>query len=103
MTYAIGSDLEGVNLGNFKYAIDPMLKNSIPAGTSFSKDKALDTTKFVGVVVHNEAIAMPMNLMQTTQVIEQNTANPRFITKYQFGIGTLRPELIIGLVETKIA
>ncbi len=98
MEYAITTDLVGVNLGNFKYTIDPMLFNSIPAGTSFSKDKALDTSKFVGVVVHNEAIAMPINIMETTQVINPENANPRFITKYQFGFGIIRPTLVYGLV-----
>ncbi len=100
LPYAIGSDLEGVNLGNFKYAIDPMLYNSIPAGTSFSKDKALDTSAFVGIIVHNEAVAMPVNIMETTQVINPENANPRFITKYQFGFGIIRPDLIYGLVQT---
>ncbi|MGL5204851.1 MAG: hypothetical protein ACRC63_01215 [Metamycoplasmataceae bacterium] len=96
----LAEDLVGVQLGNFKYFIDNMINNSIPLGTSFSKDKALDTTNFAGVLLHNEAVAMPLNYNGITMVIDPVTANPRYIAKYQFGIGLVRPDLICGLVKT---
>ena len=74
-----------------------MLQNNIPLGTSFSADTALDTTNFVGFIAHKEAIAFPINLMTTTQTINPENGNPRFITKYQFGMGILRPDLIVAL------
>ena len=93
----IEETLEGQQLGLLKYFTDPMLQNNIPAGTSFSKDTALNTENFVGFIAHKEAIAFPINLMTTTQTINPDNGNPRFITKYQFGMGILRPDLIIGL------
>lgn len=93
----IEDTLEGQQLGLLKYFTDPMLQNNIPAGTSFSKDTALNTENFVGFIAHKEAIAFPINLMTTTQTINPDNGNPRFITKYQFGMGILRPDLIIGL------
>ena len=93
----IEDTLEGQQLGLLKYFTDPMLQNNIPAGASFSADTALDTTNFVGFIAHKEAIAFPINLMTTTQTINPDNGNPRFITKYQFGMGILRPDLIIGL------
>ena len=77
-----------------------MLQNNIQLGTSFSKDTALDTTNFVGFIAHKEAIAFPINLMTTTQTINPDNGNPRFITKYQFGMGILRPDLIVALRKT---
>lgn len=98
--YVIAKDLKGVQIGVFKYLIDDMFNNSIPAGTSFSKDKALDTTNFVGAVIHNEAIAMPVNFTSLKAVIDPDNGNPRFIAKYQFGIEMIRPDLVYGLVKT---
>lgn len=93
----IEDTLEGQQLGLLRYFTDPMLQNEIPTGTSFSKDTALDTTNFVGFIAHREAIAFPINLMTTTQTINPDNGNPRFITKYQFGMGILRPDLIVAL------
>lgn len=93
----IEDTLEGQQLGLLKYFTDPMLQNNIAQGTSFSKDTALDTTNFVGFIAHKEAIAFPINLMTTTQTINPDNGNPRFITKYQFGMGILRPDLIVAL------
>lgn len=83
--------------GGIYYYLDKMLGNKIDAGTSFSKDKTLDTTKFIGFIIHNEAIAMPFNLQQVVQVIDQDDANIRVICKYQFGIGMLRPHLVYSI------
>ena len=93
----IEETLEGQQLGLLKYFTDPMLQNEIPKGTSFSKDTGLDTRNFVGFIAHREAIAFPINLMTTTQTINPDNGNPRFITKYQFGMGILRPDLIVAL------
>lgn len=93
----IEETLEGQQLGLLKYFTDPMLQNNIAQGTSFSKDTALNTENFVGFIAHKEAIAFPINLMTTTQTINPDNGNPRFITKYQFGMGILRPDLIVAL------
>ena len=93
----IEDTLEGQQLGLLKYFTDPMLQNNIAQGTSFSKDTALNTENFVGFIAHKEAIAFPINLMTTTQTINPDNGNPRFITKYQFGMGILRPDLIVAL------
>lgn len=93
----IEDTLEGQQLGLLKYFTDPMLQNEIRVGTSFSKDTALNTENFVGFIAHKEAIAFPINLMTTTQTINPDNGNPRFITKYQFGMGILRPDLIVAL------
>ena len=98
----VKDDLVGYKLGaGLYYYLDPMLGNKIPAGTSFSKDKDLDTSDFVGFIIHNEAIAMPMNIRQVVNVINPDTANTRLICKYQFGIGWVRPWLCFSI--TKVA
>lgn len=96
----IEDTLEGQQLGLLRYFTDPMLQNNIAQGTSFSKDTALNTENFVGFIAHREAIAFPINLMNTTQTINPDNGNPRFITKYQFGMGILRPDLIVALKKS---
>lgn len=96
----IEETLEGQQLGLLKYFTDPMLQNTIAQGTSFSKDTALNTENFVGFIAHKEAIAFPINLITTTQTINPDNGNPRFITKYQFGMGILRPDLIVALKKS---
>lgn len=94
----VAKDLVGYQLGGgLYYYIDKMLGNKIDTGTSFSKDTALDTSKFMGFFIHNEAIAMPFSYMGTTQIPDPDTANPRFICKYQYGLGILRPTLIYSI------
>lgn len=94
----VAKDLVGTQLGGgIYYYLDSLLGNKIDRGTAFSKDKDLDTTKFVGFVIHNEAIAMPFNLQSINQVVDQDNANPRFIAKYQFGTGMLRPHLVYSI------
>lgn len=97
--WVISKTLSGNQIGNIKYTVDPMLNNNIPAGSSFSKDKALDFTKIYGFLFHNEAIAMPINVEQIWQGVNPDNANPRFIAKYQFGIGILRPKLIYKIID----
>lgn len=94
----VKKDLVGTQLGGgLYYYLDSLLGNKIDKGTAFSKDKDLDTSKFAGFIIHNEAIAMPFNLMSVQQVIDQDNGNPRFIAKYQFGIGMLRPHLVYSI------
>lgn len=97
--FVIQETLEGVKLGNLNYFVDIMLNNKIDAGTSFS-DKAMNSTGLVGLLVHKEAVGMPINLQQTIQTVNPENGNIRFITKYQFGIGILRPKLVCAIKNT---
>ena len=94
--FVIKETLEGVKLGNLNYFVDVMLNNNIAAKSSFS-DKELKTTGLVGLIIHREAVGMPINIQQTIQTINPENGNLRFITKYQFGIGILRPKLIYAI------
>ena len=99
--FVIKETLEGVKLGNLNYFVDVMLNNNIPANTSFS-NKELQTTGLVGLIIHREAVGMPINIQQTMQTINPDNGNLRFITKYQFGIGILRPKLIYAIKNTGV-
>ena len=99
--FVIKETLEGVKLGNLNYFVDVMLNNNIAANTSFS-DKQLQTTGLVGLIMHREAVGMPINIQQTMQTINPENGNLRFITKYQFGIGILRPKLIYAIKNTGV-
>lgn len=96
----IAKDLVGYELGGgITYFLDKMLGMTINAGTSFSKDKTLDLQRYVGFIIHNEAIAMPFNLNSMVQVIDTTDGNPKFIAKYQFGFGIIRPWLVYAIVK----
>lgn len=97
--FVIKETLEGVKLGNLNYFVDIMLNNHIAANTSFS-NKELQTTGLVGLIIHREAVGMPINIQQTIQTINPENGNLRFITKYQFGIGILRKKLIYAIKNT---
>ncbi len=97
--YPVEKTLVGKKLGSIHYVVEKMLETHIPAGTSFSKDKDFDFTKLKGVILHNEAVAMPFNMESATQVINPDNANPRWIVKYQYGIGFLRPELVWAIQD----
>ena len=99
--FVIKETLEGVKLGNLNYFVDVMLNNNIAANSSFS-DKELQTTGLVGLIIHREAVGMPINIQQTMQTINPENGNLRFITKYQFGIGILRPKLIYAIKNTGV-
>ena len=99
--FVIKETLEGVKLGNLNYFVDVMLNNNITANSSFS-DKELQTTGLVGLIIHREAVGMPINIQQTMQTINPENGNLRFITKYQFGIGILRPKLIYAIKNTGV-
>lgn len=96
----IAKDLVGYELGGgITYFLDKMLGTKIDAGTSFSKDKTLDLSGYIGFIIHNEAIAMPFNLNSMVQVIDTTDGNPKFIAKYQFGFGIIRPWLIYAITK----
>ena len=97
--FVISKTLSGTQLGNIKYTVDPMLNKSITAGSSFSKDKEFDFSKIYGFMFHNEAIAMPINLNTIMQTVDPNTGNPRFIAKFQYGIGIIRPKLCFIILK----
>ena len=99
--FVIKETLEGVKLGNLNYFVDVMLNNNIAANSSFS-NKQLQTTGLVGLIMHREAVGMPINIQQTMQTINPENGNLRFITKYQFGIGILRPKLIYAITNTGV-
>ena len=99
--FVIKETLEGVKLGNLNYFVDVMLNNNIAANTSFS-NKQLQTTGLVGLIMHREAVGMPINIQQTMQTINPENGNIRFITKYQFGIGILRPKLIYAIKNQNV-
>lgn len=97
--FVIQETLEGVKLGNLNYFVDIMLNNKIDAASSFS-DKELNSKNLVGLIVHREAVGMPINIQQTIQTINPENGNIRFITKYQYGLGILRPKLICAIKNT---
>lgn len=97
----VAKDLVGREFGaGLTYFTDAMLNNNIPKNTSFAEDYDINTTGFLGFIIHNEAIAMPFNLNQMTMVTDQENGNPRFIAKYQFGLGLLRNNLIYSITKT---
>lgn len=99
----IAKDLVGNQIGNgIYYYTDKLLGTNITANSSFSKDTTADLTKFIGFIIHNEAVAMPFNFNSMTQVVDQDNANPRFIAKYQFGFGIIRPWLIYAITNAAI-
>lgn len=99
----IAKDLVGTQIGNgIYYYTDKLLGTNITANSSFSKDTVADLTKFVGFIIHNEAVAMPFNFNSMTQVVDQDNANPRFIAKYQFGFGIIRPWLVYAITNAAI-
>lgn len=95
--WVIDKSLSGKQIGNIKYFVDNMLNKNIPAGSSFSKDKDNDFSKILGFILHNEAVAFPINIETIGQTINTQNLNPRWIAKYQFGMGVLRPSLIYAI------
>lgn len=94
--WQIEQTLVGKQIGNLKYKVDNMLDKQIAAKASFN-DQEVNLTNFIGMLFHNEAIAMPMNLNTIVQLLDPQDANPQWIAKYQFGIGILRPNLVYGI------
>lgn len=97
--FVISETLSGKKLGIINYIVDSMLLKNIPAGSSFNNNQAVDMSAYVGFILHNEAIAFPINLYQIINTINPDNGNPRYIAKYQFGIGTLRPKLVYAITK----
>lgn len=97
--WQIAPTLVGKKIGNVKYITDKMLNQNIQANQSFNK-KAVDLTNLLGIIFHTEAIAMPINFQQVLQLIDNNNGNPKFLAKWQYGFGILRPKLIWSLWTT---
>lgn len=95
--WQISKTLAGHQIGNWRYWTDNQLLNKIDANQSFSH-KAYDLSDYAGFVLHNEAVGFPINYRNTTYVIDPQTANPRFITKIQYGVGFIRPNLVYAIL-----
>lgn len=76
-----------------------MLNNTITRATSFSKDKTYDFSGIYGYLFHNEAIAFPINMHEVGYLRNPQNNNPRFIAKFQYGFGILRPKLVYQIVK----
>ena len=57
--------------------------------------------KMLGCIIHREAVAFPIGLNTVVGVINPNNGNMRYIAKYCFGKGIIRPELLIGFTDQK--
>ena len=55
----------------------------------------------LGYIIHREAVAFPIGLNTVVGVINPNNGNMRYIAKYCFGSGIIRPELLIGFTDQK--
>lgn len=71
-----------------------MLNTSITVGQSFNGDYNGTLSGILGIIFHRQALAFPMNLNEIGMVRDPNNYNVRWIAKYQFGFGVLRPNLI---------
>lgn len=92
--YQLNSTAQGTRLGNLKYVVDPMLNTNITVGQSFNGDYNGTLSGILGIIFHRQALAFPMNLQEIGMVRDTNNLNARWIAKYQFGFGVLRPSLI---------
>jgi len=97
--FVISDTLKGKKLGNIKYTLDNMLGMNIPAGSSFSADQSFDFANILGLIFHNEAIAMPIKINAVMSLIDNYNGNPKFLMKVQYGIGHLRPKLIYAILK----
>ena len=97
--WQIAKSLVGKQIANVRYITDKMLNQNIAAGQSFNKN-AVDLTNLLGVIFHTEAIAMPINFQQVLFLQDNNNGNPKFLAKWQYGFGILRPKLIYSLWTT---
>lgn len=98
--YGIGGDtLDTFELGGTKFIVDNFINRSIPENYSFNGDYEYDLSDYAGFLIHNEFMAFPMGLQTVTQVRNPNNGNIRWIAKYAFGSGVIRPELGYAFVK----
>lgn len=93
MRGAGANDVTAQNIWGINFWVDNFVNVDVPQGQSWAKDYALDTTNFVGFLCHTEFAAMPLDVNTITMVVDPNNANPKWIAKYQFGFGVIRPGL----------
>lgn len=91
--WQVSPSLVGKKIGNFKYTTDAMFDLTVPLKKSFNLDYSVNLTNVLGFLFHNEAFAFPMSLNKQASVVNVDDGNLRFIQKYQFGFGCLRPDL----------
>ena len=92
--------MEKFEFNGLTLLVDNFINFSLPKGYSFNGDYAM-SLKMLGYIIHREAVAFPIGLNTVVGVINPNNGNMRYIAKYCFGSGIIRPELLIGFTDQK--
>ena len=92
--------MEKFEFNGLTLLVDNFINFSLPQGYSFNGDYAM-AIKMLGCIIHREAVAFPIGLNTVVGVINPNNGNMRYIAKYCFGKGIIRPELLIGFTDQK--
>ena len=95
-----GDTMEKFEFNGLTLLVDNFINFSLPQGYSFNGDYAM-AIKMLGCIIHREAVAFPIGLNTVVGVINPNNGNMRYIAKYCFGKGIIRPELLIGFTDKK--
>lgn len=95
-----GDTMEKFEFNGLTLLVDNFINFSLPQGYSFNGDYAM-SLKMLGYIIHREAVAFPIGLNTVVGVINPNNGNMRYIAKYCFGSGIIRPELLIGFTDQK--
>lgn len=85
-------------LGGILNVVDNFLEQDIPANFSFN-DARMDYSKYNGFILHRESIGLPFGIESSYAWINQNNAQPEYLTLYCMGFGVLRPELVKAYVK----
>lgn len=93
--------MEKFEFNGLTLLVDNFINFSLPQGYSFNGDYAM-AIKMLGCIIHREAVAFPIGLNTVVGVINPNNGNMRYIAKYCFGKGIIRPELLIGFTDKKV-
>lgn len=94
-----GSEVKVQKVWGISFLIDNLVNLSVPAGQSWAKDYNYDMSNYIGFVIHNEFAAMPLSLNTVRMVYDTNNANPKWIAKYGFGFGIVRPGLGRAIIK----
>lgn len=97
--WQVDRNLVGKQILNIKYIEDNMLDLDINKEDSFNGDYDVKLKNVLGLIAHNESLAMPINMEALIPTIDPNTGNQRIIVRYQFGWGVLRDWLIRLVVK----
>lgn len=95
-----GDTMETFEFNGLTMLVDNFINYSLPMGYSFNGDYDMNL-KMLGYIIHREAIAFPMGINSVVGVINPNNGNTKFIAKYCFGAGVIRPELLLGFTKEK--